>query len=571
MSHDYEESDSEFLYKTSCDKCGSSDGNAVYTDGHTFCFVCSHREKGDGEVSGHTGSAPLKYGEGVLTMGEANGQFTALRARCITEETCRKYGYWVGHAKGSMHHIANYLDDDGTLVAQKLRDANKEFHARGKLKPDLLFGKHLWHGGKKIVVTEGEIDALSVAQVQGCKYPVVSIPMGAKSAKKSIAANFEYLCQFDEIILMFDQDDAGRAAAVECAEILPLGRVKIAVLPMKDANECLVAGDVKAIMDAMWNAAPYIPDGVVAAADMKSRVRDFMVNNKADGLSFMGIETIDKFTMGARGGEVIMVTSGSGMGKSTFCRQMFHHWGRGKAPLAEAVAVGLCALEEAVEETVIDFMGLDNNVRLRQDKALRDEWLSTDKFDTAYDSLFNDGMFYLYDAFAEGNIDKLLAKMTYMVAGLDCKAILLDHISIVASALEGESDERKALDRMMTKLKAFAKKHNVVMVVICHLKNPENGKAHEEGRSVSISDLRGSGALRQLSDTIIALERNQQGEHPNWVNIRILKCRFTGDTGLAGAMTYDKLTGLLEEVKGSFHMEDTEGEGDDTFGDNTAF
>lgn len=558
MDHECEESDSEFLYKTSCDKCGSSDGNAVYTDGHTFCFVCSHREKGEGEVSGHTGSAPLKYGEGVLTMGEANGQFTALRARCITEETCRKYGYWVGNAKGSMHHIANYLDDDGTLVAQKLRDANKEFHARGKLKPDLLFGKHLWNGGKKIVVTEGEIDALSVAQVQGCKYPVVSIPMGAKSAKKSIAANFEYLCQFDEIILMFDQDDAGRAAAVECAEILPLGRVKIAVLPMKDANECLVAGDVKAIMDAMWNAAPYIPDGVVAAADMKQRVRDFMVNNKADGLSFMGIEAIDKFTMGARGGEVVMVTSGSGMGKSTFCRQMFHHWGRGKAPLAQAVAVGLCALEEAVEETVIDFMGLDNNVRLRQDKALRDEWLSTSKFDTAYDALFNDGMFYLYDAFAEGNIDKLLAKMTYMVAGLDCKAILLDHISIVASALEGESDERKALDQMMTKLKAFAKKHNVVMVVICHLKNPEKGKAHEEGRPVSISDLRGSGALRQLSDTIIALERDQQGENPNWVNIRILKCRFTGDTGLAGSMKYNKVTGLLEEVKGSFHMEDTE-------------
>ncbi|UTQ78152.1 DNA primase/helicase [Aeromonas phage JELG-KS1] len=563
MSEYYEDhEDSAYLYKTHCDKCGSSDGNAVYSDGHTFCFVCNHRERGDGEVSGAGSYQPAKRGAGVLSMGDAQGRYSALPSRCLTEETCRKYGYWVGMVNGQLMHIADYRDDDGTIDAQKLRDKDKNFAARGKLKADHLFGKHLWNGGKKIVVTEGEIDCLSVAQVQGCKYPVVSIPMGAKSAKKTIAANYEYLCQFEEVILMFDQDDAGRAAVIECAEVLPLGKVKIAVLPRKDANECLVAGDVKAIMDAMWNAAPYIPDGVVAASELKQRVKDFMINNRADGLSFMGIEAIDKYTMGARAGEVIMVTSGSGMGKSTFCRQLFHYWGRGKSKVAEAVAVGLCALEEAVEETIIDLMGLDNNVRLRQDKELRAEWLETDKFDVAYDKLFNDGMFYLYDAFAEGNIDKLLAKMTYMVSGLECKAILLDHISIVASALEGESDERKALDQMMTKLKAFAKKHSIVMVVICHLKNPDKGKAHEEGREVSISDLRGSGALRQLSDTIIALERNQQGENPNWVTIRILKCRFTGDTGIAGSMRYNKATGLLEEVVDSFGPEPTEEDAD---------
>ncbi|MGL5643159.1 MAG: hypothetical protein ACRCW3_00035, partial [Metamycoplasmataceae bacterium] len=108
-----------------------------------------------------------------------------------------------------------------------------------------------------------------------------------------------------------------------------------------------------------------------------------------------------------------------------------------------------------------------------------------------------------------------------------------------------------------------AKKHGIVMVVICHLKNPDKGKAHEEGREVSISDLRGSGALRQLSDTIIALERNQQGDNPNWVTIRILKCRFTGDTGIAGSMQYNKKTGLLEEVVDSFGPELTEEDADD--------
>ncbi|MFL1495708.1 P-loop NTPase family protein, partial [Pseudomonas antarctica] len=109
-------------------------------------------------------------------------------------------------------------------------------------------------------------------------------------------------------------------------------------------------------------------------------------------------------------------------------------------------------------------------------------------------------------------------------------------------------DERKTIDRLMTKLKTFAKTNDILMVVICHLKNPEKGKAHEEGRQVSITDLRGSGSLRQLSDTIIAMERNQQGDNPNVVTIRVLKCRFTGDTGVAGYLIYNKETGWLDEM-----------------------
>lgn len=551
LDNEYGESESAFIMHTPCENCGSSDGNSVYSDGHEYCFVCEHRKPATGESSApRSQGRMLKVATDLLTFGDAQGQYVTLTARGILEETCKKYGYWVGAYKGQLHHIANYYAEDGTLVGQKLRDKDKNFCTRGSVSDKLLFGKHLWNGGKKIVITEGEIDCLTVAQIQGCKYPVVSVPLGAKAAKKAIAANVEYLDQFEEIILMFDQDDAGRAAVVECAEALPTGKVKIAVLPMKDANDCMMDGQTKAIMDAIWNANPYIPDGVVSATDIKERVKKFMKENKAEGLTFLDMKDIDGKTLGARFGEAIMVTSGSGMGKSTFCRQMFHNWGR-----KYNIPVGLCALEEAVEETIIDFVGIDNRVRLRQNKEIRDAWLEDGTFDACYDSLFESGNFYLYDAFAEGDIDKLIAKMTYMTDGLGCKAILLDHISIVASAMEDNSDERKALDRMMTKLKAFAKKKQIVMVIICHLKNPEKGKAHEEGREVSVSDLRGSGALRQLSDTIIALERNQQGGAPNIVLVRILKCRFTGDTGVAGFMRYNKVTGLLESM-GSFVNED---------------
>lgn len=537
MKHD----DSEFLYHMPCEECGSSDANSMWTDGHQFCYACEKWIP----PSGNSGYSRPKEKDvaGLLNFVDNHGAFADLTARGISKDICKKYGYWLGRVGGILVQVANFYDDTGTLVAQKTRDKDKNFLSYGKLKSNLLFGKQLWSGGgKRIIVTEGEIDCLSVAMIQDGKYPVVSIPNGSSAAKKCLAANYEYFDQYEEIVLMFDMDEAGRKAVEECAEVLPSGKVKIAILPLKDANECLLAGQAKAVIDAMWNAQTYVPDGVVAAATLKDRVKQFMRTAPAEGYSFMNINGLDELTLGARGGEVVMVTSGSGMGKSTFCRQLMHSWFT-----TLGIKTGICALEEAVEETIIDLIGIDNGVRLRQNKELREQWLESGKFDELYNKLFASDRCYLYDSFAESEADRLIAKMTYLVDALGCQAILLDHVSIVVSAMDENNDERKTIDRLMTKLKAFAKTKGIVMVVICHLKNPEKGKAHEEGRQVSITDLRGSGALRQLSDTIIALERDQQGDTPNVVLVRILKCRFTGDTGVACYLMYDKQTGLLTE------------------------
>lgn len=497
----------------------------------------------------------------VWNFGDSNGRFSALTARGISKETCQKAGYWIAKVNGQMYQVADYRDQNGNIVSQKVRDKDKNFKTTGSHKSDALFGKHLWNSGKKIVVTEGEIDALTVMELQDCRFPVVSLGHGASAAKKTCAANYEYFDQFDEIILMFDMDEPGRKAVEEAAQVLPAGKVKVAVLPCKDPNECHLQGQDKAVLDQVWNAGPWIPDGVVSALSLKDRVKAHMESEETVGMLFAGCSGLNDKTLGARGGEVIMVTSGSGMGKSTFVRQQALAWGK-----QQGKKVGMAMLEESVEETVEDLMGLNNKVRLRQSEDIKKAIISDGRFDGWYEELFGDDTFHLYDSFAEAEADRLLAKLAYMRTGLGCDVIILDHISIVVSASE-ESDERKMIDRLMTKLKGFAKSTGVVMVVICHLKNPEKGKAHEEGRPVSITDLRGSGALRQLSDTIIALERNQQGDMPNLVLVRILKCRFTGDTGVAGFMEYNKETGWLEPS--SYTGEEGEGnsqhEGEDNW------
>ena len=553
------EQDSVFLFHAPCENCGSSDGNSVYSDGHQYCFVCEHRVAGDEDKreelasrrrSGSRGGKPAM--NNVWNFGESQGKYSALTARGISKETCQKAGYWIAKVNGVCYQVADYRDQNGSIISQKVRDKDKNFKTTGSHKSDALFGKHLWNGGKKIVVTEGEIDMLTVMELQDCKYPVVSLGHGAYAAKKTCAANYEYFDQFEQIILMFDMDEAGRKAVEEAAQVLPAGKVRVAVLPCKDANECHMLGEDRAVMEQIWNAGPWIPDGVVSALSLRERIREHLGSEDAVGILFSGCSGLNDRTLGARGGEIIMVTSGSGMGKSTFVRQQALMWGK-----AMGKKVGLAMLEESVEETAEDLIGLNNHVRLRQSDDLKKAIIEDGRFDQWFDELFGNDTFHLYDSFAEAEADRLLAKLAYMRTGLGCDVIVLDHISIVVSASE-ESDERKMIDRLMTKLKGFAKSTGVVLVVICHLKNPEKGKAHEEGRPVSITDLRGSGALRQLSDTIIALERNQQGDAPNLVLVRVLKCRFTGDTGIAGYMEYNKKTGWLEPS--SYSGE--EGEGD---------
>lgn len=533
-SSDLDQTESEFLYHAPCGNCGSSDGNSVYTDGHQFCFVCSHYVSGNGQ-EGSPRNTP-RVADGCLEFGKNQGRYTDLPSRGLMADICRKYGYWIGKVNGTTYQIANYFDEAGTLVGQKLRDKDKNFKTRGEMGKELLFGRHLWNGGRKIVITEGEIDCLTVAQIQGGKYPVVSLPQGAKSAKSAIAANYEYLDQFEEIILMFDMDDPGRQASQEAAEVGPAGKMKIAVLPLKDPNECLLDGKSKAVMDAIWNASPFIPDGVVSAKSLKARVKEKKV---APTIQLSAPRELREKTRDAREGELLLVTSGSGSGKSTLVRQNTYNWFHNLG-----INVGVAFLEEAVEETVQDIVGLHLRTRYRQNPELTTE----EQFDEAFDAIFESDRLFLYDSFAESVEDRLLAKLHYMVKAQGCKVIVLDHISIVVSGMDDNSDERKTIDRLMTKLKAFAKANSILMVVICHLKNPENGIPHEEGRPIKVTDLRGSGSLRQLSDTIIAAERNQQGDHPNIVLFRILKCRFTGETGLAGYMKYNPETGWLEEM-----------------------
>ena len=538
------DTDSTFIGHFPCPSCGSSDAYSEYSDGHGYCFACC-------KYFPPTDGAPKiestkKEAKGLIPISELS--FSALNARGINKDTCQKLKYYVGEYNEKPCQVACYYDLQGNIVGQKIRFPDKTFSVRGKI-GNCLFGSQLWESGKKIVITEGEIDALTVSQLQGNQWPVVSIPNGAQAAKKAIEANLEYLSKFDQIILMFDMDEPGRKAVEDCSKVLPAGKAYIANLPCKDPNECLMNGKSKDVISAIWNARLYRPDGIVSGAELyEACVTD--IGSLSDSVPYPW-NALNEKTKGIRHGELYVITSGSGMGKSTLLRELEFYFGVERKELC-----GIVALEESTRKTGLELMSLYLNRRIILDPSSTDGAGRKE----AFEATVGNGKFYLYDHFGSLDSSNLLSKLRYMIVSLGCKRIFLDHISIVVSGMDSDEDggERKAIDKLMTNLRSLVEETQCTMFVVSHLKRPEK-KGHEEGGQVSLSQLRGSGSIAQLADMVIGLERNQQGENPNVLTIRVLKNRFSGDTGVSGYLSYNPDTGRLVDIEAGSFEEEPEG------------
>ena len=521
--------DSELLHHDSCDACGSSDARAVYSDGGSYCFSCNNYKKVGSTMQ--TEFVQSKLSSGLLPFGTA----TSLVKRKITEATCKKFGYTVGEMSGKPVQIANYRDKNGTVVAQKVRGADKSFKFLGDAKAAGLFGQHLWReNGRMLIIVEGELDALSMSQVQGNKFPVVSVNSGSAGAKRCVERELMFVESFDKVVLMFDNDEAGRQGAMEVAQLLTPAKAHIATLELKDANEMLVAGKAKELIDAMWEAKVYRPDGIVAGEDLWDLVAE-VDNTPSIPYPFEGLNAK---TRGMRRGELVTITAGSGVGKSQVCREIAYH-------LSEAgESYGYIALEENVRHTARSIVGMALNRPLHIDS----EPVPEEEMRAAFNATVGNGRTYLYDHFGSMSTDNLLSRVRYLAKSCHVGWVILDHLSIVVSG-EDDGDERKAIDVIMTKLRSLVENTGIGLILVSHLRRPSGDRGWEEGLQTSLNALRGSASIAQLSDMVLGIERDQQGDNPNVSTIRCLKNRYSGETGLGCYIHYNQETGRMFEVQ----------------------
>lgn len=532
-----------FVAHEPCPSCGSSDALARYDDGSAHCFSCTHNIFATDEETPVVEKTPKNTGSFL------NGTFEDIPKRRLKAETCRKAGYMVGTYRGKKCHIAPIHNEQGELVAQKIRLPGKDFRVVGDLDAGgLVFQHRAADGGKRLVITEGEIDALSYMQLMP-NWPAVSVPNGAQSALKAVKRSIKFVNSFEEVVLLFDMDEAGQAAAREVAQVIAPGKAKIAHLPLKDANDMLVEGRGKDLTSAVFGAKPFSPEGIIRGADISIEALKKGVKR---GWS-LPFTKLDQMTRGIRPSELILLAAGSGLGKSTIGRIMTHH-----IQQTYGQKVGYMMLEESVEVTARQLVAVHTGTRYVE-LAEKPDLLTDEQWQEAVDVAVKPAAYY--DSFGSCSIDNIIAHINHLAVAEGCQVVLLDHVSMVVSGSKSDN-ERKELDRLMTELRTLCERTGVSIIAISHVNRQTSTNAFSnEGGQISLNSLRGSGALAQLSDTVIGVERNQQDEdNKNLVHFRLLKSRVTGETGSAGWAAYNPLTGLLEhspgpEPEGDAHMQ----------------
>jgi len=453
---------------------------------------------------------------------------TRLNRRNISESTCQKYRI---HKDGDRLRFY-YHSADGELVGCKTKTKDKIFRYEG-ITEGTFFGQHLWPSqGKMVVITEGELDAASVYQVLRT-WPVVSLPNGSAAAKKSIKANLEWLQGYTKVVLLFDNDEAGRSAAKEAASVLPPGKVFINFLEgYKDASDALQADDLASITRAVWDAKPYRPDGII---DGKSLLELVTTPNPPNDYDYP-FKGLNKMLHGIRYGELVTWTAGSGVGKSSVCRLIMTHL------LEQGAKVGGIFLEESNKRTALGLMSAALGKQLHIGEHERTDLAK------AYEETLAKWNLFLLDGFGSFDPDVIYNRIEYMATGLDCKIIFLDHLSILLSGLDG--DERRMIDVTMTKLRSLVERTGITLFLVSHLRRTQSDHNHEEGARVTLGQLKGSSGISQLSDSVIALERDQQsGSKHSLTTVRVLKNRFTGEVGVAGQLKYDLETCKFTEYE----------------------
>ena len=542
----------------SCPICTHNDCVTVFSNGTAWCH--SHCIEGkDKPFKYNQETIETKATQKIISADNSRYSFGALTDRKIAEDTARKYGVKVTYnyeGKIAEHMYPFYSEN--TLTATKIRTVStKDFRWTGSATEAGLFGEHLFKsGGKYLLITEGECDAMASYELMGSKWPVVSIKGGAGSAVKDIKNSLEFVEGFEFVVICFDKDKAGREASKKVARILKPGKAKIMNLPdgFKDPNEMLEANEHQKFLQSFWDSKVYTPSGVINISELRKKFHD---REQRESVPYPW-QGLNKKLYGLRQGELITLTGGTGLGKSSVTRELEHH-----LIMNTTDNVGVISLEEDWRRTVDGILSIEANARLYIDQER--EKFSKEELDDLFSVLYdgeNKNRVWVHAHFGTNSIEEIFSKLRFIIIGCECRWVVIDHLHMLVSAVH-EGDERRAIDDIMTRLRSIVEETGAGLILVSHLRRVSSDKGHEQGIEVSLSHLRGSQSIAQLSDCVIALERNQQSddeEESNTTRLRVLKSRYTGDVGIASSLIYDHATGRLSEAYEDYEFNDNNNE-----------
>ena len=516
----------------------------TYIDAIKKLFDITHIQYTFGEQGAKTKTEReyhYPYPEGEL----GNDVIEYAKLRKISEETLRQFD--IGQDQhGNM--VFNYYDTNDVLSMVKYRPAKKV--QKGELKywiqkekgdsrevfMPLLFGMNKIDITKPLLINEGECDTLSVAEsgFRNC----VSIPNGA-SKYEWITENWDWLEQFEKIIIWFDNDKPGVATRKEACSRLGAWRTQYVNLPekmekdgkdifVKDANDVLFNFGPEKVLDLINNAEEVPVSNVIDMYDAD----DFDIEN-TPGL-YSGLKSIDDIVYKFILGSVVVLTGQRGSGKSTLLNQVFicEALNQGNNVYVFSGELGAPVLKNWIETTLIsrEYIQMKDNFIRKFDPIAKIKMRNWYK-----------GKIWIYDDL-DNSTKTIIDRGISITRKFGAKIWILDNLTCMS--LEGgpEKTQWEKQKDLMVRLISLAKTYGILIILVNH---PRKLGGMSIERKLEADDVSGAGDLTNLAQYVISVhrytkkekagEKNKKGEYykgkepvEHDVSVEILKNRYTG-------------------------------------------
>lgn len=450
--------------------------------------------------------------------------------------------------------VFNYYDSNDVLTMVKYRPSrkiikgeNKTWCQKGADTTPLLFNMNRINTSKPLLITEGEPDTM--AAIESGYTNTVSVPLGAGNFHW-IEECWEWLEQFDSIIICSDNDEAGIKMQKEVVYRLGSWRCKIVNIPMfyeqndkqkirvKDLNEVLYYFGKEKVMEIITNAS----DTPVASIVNISEIEDIDLD-KIDGV-LTGIKSIDKELMKLFYGTLTIFTGSPSAGKTSFLYQIVCQ------SLEQDKGVWLFSKELPVTMTrnwLNYIMSGRRNLDCYKTKEGADFYKVKPSAKKSIGRYYNDKWFVYKDE-QPSDLDSLLASAEETVRKYGVKLLIFDNLMTIDMGATEDNEFLKQTE-VIKRLIGFAVKFNVSVVLVAH------PRKMPVGTEVSMYDISGTANIANLAHRTIGLARvtkeqkngipNKNGKgwqkkpNPYDVTFSVIKDRMLGKMGYQCGLYYD--------------------------------
>lgn len=435
--------------------------------------------------------------------------------------------------------VSDYCDSSGKAIGhvypypegQKYRQHPKRFLADPLFKTDLLFGMDKFNAGHtgSCIITEGELDALSAAQMFNLKTPCVSLPSATPSDKLfSNPKVLDWLSAFTKIYCSFDSDGKSDAVLARLASMFPNRVFEMKHDVHKDANEFLTSGSKGSYVLSFQQASKYMPDNVWNGSE------DFLGILRADGYGESlptGIQALDDRLEGLMKGYLTVIQAPEGIGKTEVCRFIEYNilTNNPDTPIA------IMHLEESNQRALLGLVSYRLGLNITRKSLIPDDLMPT--VEAAVVELTNNGNLYLFNMAESDDPLGIIDKIRLLAVGHGVEYFFFEPIQDLAYSRVDNTTIEQFLSGLVTRLALLARELNISITTVAH-----------ENDDGAIRDCR---MIGKRAGVTIKLARDKQSEDEvlrNTTVITIQKNRPTSYTGHGASVFFDAETFRLEEM-----------------------